>query len=77
MQAFRDRGINYLFPKPPSRQQLEHTVGLVSSRKVQIAPLVTHRLDGLEKLLEAFEITAHKATHHALGPAQITVCKTI
>lgn len=69
----RERGINYVFPKPPMPRHLEHAVRLVATGRVRLAPLVTHTLDGLEKLPEAFERTANKAKYGALGPAQLAV----
>jgi hypothetical protein len=33
--------------------------------------MITHKLEGIEKIAESLEITANKAKHGALNPAQV------
>ena len=40
---------------------------------VDVDRLVTHRLDGVDALPEALDITRDKAAHNAAGPAQVTI----
>ena len=55
-------------------QHLEHTVRLVSSGRVRLKPAITHVLNGIEKVPEAFEITANKGKYKAINPAQVVLC---
>jgi hypothetical protein len=50
---------------------LRHVVGLVASRRVQLAPTISVRLDGLESVPLAFELTEHKGENSLINPAQV------
>ncbi len=50
---------------------LEHTVHLVTSGRVRVGPTITHVLDGIESVSQAFEITANKGKYGAINPAQV------
>lgn len=67
------RGIQYLGPGHCTTKDLNYLVDLVASKRVRLAPLVTHTLEGLDKIPEAFEITGNKARYQALSPAQVVV----
>ena len=46
---------------------------LVASGRVRLAETITHVLDGLESVPQAFEITANKGKYKAINPAQVVV----
>lgn len=73
IDTLRERSLRYLFPDISTRQHLEHTVRLVDSGRVNLAPTIRHVLHGIEKVPEAFEITAHKGKHQAINPAQVVM----
>lgn len=49
----------------------DHCAHLVGTGRVDVERLVTHRLEGLETLPKALEITADKARYGAINPAQV------
>jgi threonine dehydrogenase-like Zn-dependent dehydrogenase len=77
--ALREKYITLIHPpsgirRPsPTSHTLEHAIRLAASGRVQLEPLISHRLQGLDATHEAIDITVHKSAHAALGPAQITV----
>ena len=42
-----------------------------SMRASDVKPTITHVLNGLDKVPQAFEITANKGKHKAINPAQV------
>ena len=73
LNELRAKALQYLFPAPTNRKLMEHSVRLVATGQVKLKPTITHVLHGLDKLPEAFEITANKARYGALNPAQIVL----
>ena len=71
--VFRKKSLAYLFPEAPGR--LEYTVDLVASKRVAVKPMITHVLEGLEKVPEAFEITKDKRNYDAVNPAQVVISR--
>lgn len=71
--ALRKKDISVLSTHPPTKRTQLHAISLVATKRVQVAPTVTHVVHGLEKVPEAKEITANKAKYGAMGPAQIVV----
>jgi threonine dehydrogenase-like Zn-dependent dehydrogenase len=71
VDLFRERSLRYLFPDISTRAHLEHTVRLVASGRVRVAPTITHVLPGIESVPRAFEITANKGAYKAINPAQV------
>ncbi len=67
----RERSLRYVFPDISTLVHLEHTVHLVSTGRVRLKPAITHVLHGIEKVPEAFEITANKGKYKAINPAQV------
>jgi threonine dehydrogenase-like Zn-dependent dehydrogenase len=65
------RGIQYRSMRHLTTEEEAWGIALVASKRVQTAPLVTHILDGIEKVPEAIEITAHKSKYGAINPAQV------
>ena len=75
VDMLRERSLRYVFPDISTRAHLEHTVHLVASGRVRLKPTITHVLDGLEEVPQAFEITAHKGTFKAINPAQVVIAR--
>jgi len=73
LNQLRAQAVKYLFPAPTNRKLMEYSVQLVATKQVKLEPTITHVLHGLDKLLEAFEITANKGKYKALNPAQVVL----
>lgn len=73
VDLLRERSLRYLFPDISTRAHLEHTVRLVASGRVQLKSTITHILNGIESVPQAFEITANKGKYQAINPAQIMI----
>ncbi|MBI3015498.1 MAG: zinc-binding dehydrogenase [Candidatus Tectomicrobia bacterium] len=71
LNSLRGKRIKYIFPDEASLDVMAVGSRLVADGKVRFQPYLTHVLQGLEKLPEAFEITAHKAKHGAINPAVV------
>jgi threonine dehydrogenase-like Zn-dependent dehydrogenase len=71
VDLWRERSLRYVFPDISTQAHLEHTVRLVASGRVKLKPTITHVLEGLEAVPEAFEITARKGQFKAINPAQV------
>ena len=71
IDTLRERSLRYLFPDISTQAHLEHTVRLVASGRVRLRPTITHVLDGLASVPQAFEITANKGKYQAINPAQV------
>lgn len=71
IDLLRERSLRYLFPDISTQAHLEHTVRLVASGRVGMQRAVTHSLEGLQSVPEAFEITANKGRYNAVNPAQV------
>lgn len=69
----RGRSIRYVFPDRGGQESMRLVALLVASRRVLVEPQITHKLQGLENLLEAMKITANKGAYHATNPAQIVL----
>jgi threonine dehydrogenase-like Zn-dependent dehydrogenase len=72
-QRARLRSTKLIFPEMAHLRHLAATVEMVASGRLQIEPLVSHVVWGLEQAPLAFEITADKGRYGATGPAQIVV----
>lgn len=73
IDLLRERSLRYVFPDISTQAHLEHTVRLVASGRIRLLPTITHKLDGLESVPEAFEITANKGKFQAINPAQVVI----
>ena len=71
VDTLRERSLRYLFPDISTPEHLEHTVRLVASGRVHMEATITHILEGLESVPQAFEITANKGKYKAINPAQV------
>jgi threonine dehydrogenase-like Zn-dependent dehydrogenase len=68
-------GVQYRGLGGGNRKLVQYAIDLVASKRVQLATLVTHVLEGLDKIPEAFEITGNKAKYKAINPAQVIVVR--
>ena len=73
IDLLRERSLRYLFPDISTQAHLEHTVRLVASGRVKLDATITHVLQGLESVPQAFEITANKGKYQAINPAQVVM----
>lgn len=73
IDLLRERSLRYLFPDISTRAHLELTVRLVASGRVDVKSMITHTLQGLDAVPQAFEITANKGKYGALNPAQVVL----
>jgi threonine dehydrogenase-like Zn-dependent dehydrogenase len=73
VDTLRERSLRYLFPDISTLAHLEYTVHAVASGRVRLKETITHVLDGLDKVPQAFEITANKGKYQAINPAQVVI----
>ena len=71
VDLLRERSLRYLFPDISTQGHLAHTVRLVASGRVRLGPTITHVLQGIDSVPQAFEITANKGAFKAINPAQV------
>lgn len=71
IDLMRERSLRYVFPDISTLAHLEHTVRLAASGRVRLKPAITHVLQGIESVPQAFDITAHKSRYQAINPAQV------
>jgi threonine dehydrogenase-like Zn-dependent dehydrogenase len=74
VDLLRERSLRYVFPDISTLEHLEHTVRLVAGGRVRL-PAVTHMLEGIEAVPQAFEITANKGKYKAINPAQVVISR--
>lgn len=70
-QTFRFRGIRFRYPSMLDERLFETTVRFVASGRVRLKPMITRVLQGIESVPEAFALTAAKARHGLINPAQV------
>lgn len=75
VDVLRERSLRYVFPDISTLEHLEHSVRLVAGGRVNLKPAITHVLQGIDKVPEAFEITANKGRYQAINPAQVVICQ--
>jgi len=72
--VLRAKRVTYLFPPDLARpEEMALAARLVAQKRIRIDPMITHKLEGIEKIPEAMEITANKAKYGALNPAQVRI----
>jgi 2-desacetyl-2-hydroxyethyl bacteriochlorophyllide A dehydrogenase len=70
----RRKRLTYMFPKrAASNEDMAVSARLVAEGRIQLEPMITHKLSGIEQVLEAITITGNKAAYGALNPAQVRV----
>lgn len=75
IDLLRERSLRYLFPDISTLAHLAHTVRLMATGRVRLRETITHQLQGLEAVPQAFEITANKGRFGAINPAQVVIHK--
>ena len=73
LDAIKRKAVRYQFPPRAVLDDFAVSVSLVQGGRVRLKPMITHTVVGLEKLPEAFEITARKREFGAINPAQVVV----
>ena len=73
LDAIKRKAVRYQFPPRAVLDDFAVSVSLVQGGRVRLKPMITHTVVGLEKLPEAFEITARKRQFGAINPAQVVV----
>ncbi|MBN1192060.1 MAG: zinc-binding dehydrogenase [Dehalococcoidales bacterium] len=73
VSPINSKGVLYRGLGSSTAKLARYAVDLVATKRVQLAPLVTHVFDGLDKMPQAFEITGNKARYKAINPAQVNV----
>ncbi|MGH7772111.1 MAG: zinc-dependent alcohol dehydrogenase [Candidatus Binatia bacterium] len=70
--VLRAKRVTYMFPPElASPKEMTLAARLVAQKRIRIDPMITHKLEGIEKVLEAVEITGNKQKYGALNPAQV------
>ncbi|MET7419878.1 zinc-binding dehydrogenase [Dactylosporangium sp. NPDC005555] len=75
----RERAVALLHPRSgaggysPGSGAFEQALRLIARGDVDVDCLITHRLEGVDALPKALDITRDKASHGALGPAQVMI----
>lgn len=68
----RAKRITYLFPPElAGPKEMALAARLVAQKRIHINPMITHKLEGIDQIPQALEITANKAKYGALNPAQV------
>ena len=68
----RAKRVTYMFPPElATPKQMALAARLIAQKRIKIDPMITHKLEGLEKIPDSLEITANKAKYGALNPAQV------
>jgi threonine dehydrogenase-like Zn-dependent dehydrogenase len=68
----RAKKVTYMFPPElATPKQMVLAARLIAQKRINIDPMITHKLNGMEKIPESLEITANKAKYGALNPAQV------
>jgi threonine dehydrogenase-like Zn-dependent dehydrogenase len=75
VDVLRERSLRYIFPDISSQAHLEYTVRLVATGRINMKPTIRHVLEGIDKVPEAFEITANKGKYGAINPAQVVLAE--
>ncbi|MFC1933004.1 zinc-binding dehydrogenase [Chloroflexota bacterium] len=75
VSVLNDKSIRYMGHVFGPFRLANYAVNLVKSKRVQVAPYITHVLEGLDKVPKAIEITGNKTKYGAINPAQVVVAQ--
>jgi threonine dehydrogenase-like Zn-dependent dehydrogenase len=75
VDPLRWKKLQYRTTRGHTKKDLEWAIHLVESKQVQLAPLITHILDGIDKVPQALDITMNKGKYGAMSPAQVIISK--
>ena len=70
---WRSRAVELIFPPLGAPRHLRRAAELTATRELRLDRHISHTVVGLERVPEAFEITANKARYGALGPCQAVI----
>ena len=73
LNLLRGKRIKYIFPDEATRPDMELGIQFTTQGRIRLKPGIKHVLYGIEKLPEAFDITANKARYGAINPAVVVV----
>jgi threonine dehydrogenase-like Zn-dependent dehydrogenase len=73
IKPINSKGVLYRGLGSSTAKLAQYAIDLVATKRVQLEPLVTHVIEGLDKMPEAFEITGNKAKYKAINPAQVNL----
>lgn len=72
--VLRSKRVTYMFPHDlAAPKEMVLAARLVAQKRIRIDPMITHKLEGIEKIPGAMEITGNKAKYGALNPAQVRI----
>ena len=71
----RMRNLQIIFPKMTTIGHLQHAMRLVASGQLQLKPIITQVLSGIDAVPKAFEITGNKGKYNSIMPAQVMMTK--
>jgi threonine dehydrogenase-like Zn-dependent dehydrogenase len=74
-KTLRKQGIFYMGHLGATDAHFNYGIKMVTEKKVNVAKMITHTLDGIDKLPQALEITGNKSKYHSINPAQVIVWK--
>ncbi|MFQ5916775.1 MAG: zinc-binding dehydrogenase [Candidatus Binatia bacterium] len=70
----RSKRVTYLFPQELAQpKDMVLAARLVAQKRIHIDSMITHKLEGIEKIPEAVDITGNKSKYGALNPAQVRI----
>jgi threonine dehydrogenase-like Zn-dependent dehydrogenase len=71
IDIIRMRGVQIISPKMTTTAHLQHASRLVASGQIQLKPIITQVLLGIDTVPKAFEITGNKGKYNSIMPAQV------
>jgi threonine dehydrogenase-like Zn-dependent dehydrogenase len=75
LDVYRMRGLRFVCPSVLDRRLFETTVRLVATGRVRLKPTIGCVLDGIERVPDAFAMTADKGRHGLVNPAQVRISR--
>lgn len=67
------KGLQVIGRGLPSPKIVRYAIDLVASKRVQLEPTILHKLEGLERVPDAFNMLANKSKHGIISPPQVIV----
>lgn len=71
LQVLQRKSLRLCYPVHPPHRKLDWMISLMADGRVDVEPTILHRLEGLDQVPKAFEITANKPKYGAINPAQV------
>lgn len=73
LRLVEKKGLQVIGRGLPSPKIVRYAIDLISSKRVQLEPTILHKLDGLQRVPEAFDMLSNKAKHGIINPPQVIV----